>query len=135
MAINDATLISLRIVRTPYIQAGRYSPRHSNPEDPWQKNLQQPPAHVPAALTFHSVPESMVVGITLLLRLHCPRKFSQQLAIVCFCACHRQKYGKDDDGGEEEQQEEEEGEEMKIAPVRWEEWNSHSVRVSPLTFY
>ena len=96
--------------------------------------MQQRPAHVPAALTFHSVPEIMVVCILFLLRLHCPRKFSQQLTIVCFCAYFRQEYGKDD-GGEEEQQDEEEGEKMKVVPIRREEWSSRTVRVSPFTFY
>ena len=146
-------------VHTAYMQTDRYSPCQSGMEAALHQQPQrQRPTRAPAALTFHSAPEDMVVGITFLLRFHGPGPHLQHgprrtwkkvvttishralFALAATGSSSHETCGEDDDAGEEDlEQEEEEGEEEggeETVPVPWEEWGPRSTRViSPPAFH
>lgn len=131
-------------LHTAYMQTDRHAPHQSDPETPHQQ--QRPcPTRAPAALTFHSAPEEMVVGITFLLRTRPPYEIWKKvvttishralfaLADTTSRSCHRQTSG---DGGREQQDSDGGGTKTVPVPVPWERWGPRAARViTPPTFH
>jgi hypothetical protein len=149
-------------VHTAYMQTDRYSPCQSGLETALhqQQQQRQRPTRAPAALTFHSAPEDMVVGITFLLRFHGPGQHLQHgprrawkkvvttishLALFALAATSSRSssyetFCEEDDAEEEVlEQQEDEGEDeggYETVPVPWEMWGPRSARViSPSAFH